>query len=274
MDYAETAVDIARRAGATLREHLGKVRHLECKGELNNLVTEMDRQVEAFVAGELHRSFPTHAVKCEEGTESGAADAEFRWHVDPLDGTHNYVHRFPWFAVSLGLEQREHGRSHLVAGAVYHVMMDEMFWATEGQGAYLNGERIHVSRADRLEDTLLATGFPYWVQHTTETILRNMDPFLRRAHGIRRAGSAALDLAYVACGRLDGYWEEGLNSWDVAAGALLVREAGGIVTDYDGHRSVIPTAHIIASNGRIHDAMVGVLAGHYRDAAPASPSRP
>lgn len=266
MEHTEAAVDIARRAGAILRENLGKVRHVEVKGELCNLVTEIDRRVEAFVAGELQRLFPTHAVKCEEGTELGDAGSELRWHVDPLDGTDNYVHSFPWFAVSLGLERTVRGQSSLVAGAVYHVMTDEMFWATEGQGAYLNGERIHVSRAERLEETLLATGFPYWVHSSTTTILRNMEPFLKRAHGVRRAGSAALDLAYVACGRFDGYWEEGLNTWDVAAGALLVREAGGRVTDYDGHREVLPTRHIVASNGRIHDAMVGVVAGHYRDA--------
>lgn len=258
--FAAAAREIAREAGATLRAGLLQPRQVSRKTSANDLVTEMDRAVEAFVVDALHRRFPAHAVRGEEGARSAADDWEYRWHVDPLDGTINYLHRYPWFAVSLGLERR----GTLVAGAVYNVIPDEMFWAARGAGAWRDETPIHVTEARRLEDSLLATGFPYWIREDTGTVLASLDRFLRVAHGVRRAGAASLDLAYVAAGQLDGYWEQGVQTWDVAAGALLVREAGGRVTDWDGAAVEMPTAHIVASNGALHDAMVAQLRGQYR----------
>lgn len=264
-EFTEAAVDIARVAGQMLREHLHEKRVVDVKTSPSDLVTEMDRRVEAFVSAELGRRFPDHDVRGEEGARTEKPGALYRWHVDPLDGTNNYLHRFPWFAVSLGLE-RIHAptRERLVAGAVYNVMMDEMFWASLGQGAWLNGQRIAVSTQRRLDASLLATGFPYWVKDHPQSPLSNLGRMLPLCRDIRRAGAAAIDLAYVACGRFDAYFEEGIQTWDVAAGVLLVREAGGTVTDYDGEPVPMPTAHILASNGQIHGPMHALLQGSYR----------
>ncbi len=263
MDYCTPAIDIARRAGHMLREHLHETRHIENKGTLNNLVTEMDKRSEALIAGALREAFPAHDVLGEEGTRAAAdRPADLCWHVDPIDGTNNYIHRFPWFGVSLGLVRREDARP--VAGVIYHVMLDEMYWAAEGQGAWLNGERIHVSEVSTLTDSMLATGFPYWIHQERETIIANLEAMLVVSQGVRRPGVASLDLASVACGRFDGYWEESLGTWDVAAGIVLVREAGGRVTDYDGAPAALPHRHIVASNGRVHEPMVDIVRGRYR----------
>ena len=277
MQFANAAVEIAREAGAMLAENLRGPRTVEFKSTPVDAVTDMDRRVESFVVSELRKRFPDHAILGEEGTAvvgtgQKGTPPRYRWHVDPLDGTNNYLHRFPWFAVSLGLEEVDASSPvrRIVAGAVYHVMLDEMFWAERDQGAWLNGERLQVSSEDCLERALLVTGFPYWANGHPRTLMDNLEQFMQKAQGIRRTGSAALDLAYVASGRFDGYWEEGVKTWDVAAGTLLVREAGGVVSDYDGQHVAMPTVHIVAGNPGIHGQMVQMLRGNYRDASPRS----
>lgn len=264
LSFAQAAVDIARQAGAMLADALRETHTVESKSELHNMVTEMDRRVEAFVVGELLRRFPDHDICAEEGSGTDGGRS-FRWHVDPLDGTNNYVHRLPWFAVSLGLERVDaEVDRRLVAGVVYNVMHDEMFWAALDEGAWLNGERIHVSAESDLGRSLVTTGIPYWGKAHPRTLVDNFERIVTACGDVRRLGAAALDLANVACGRLEAYFEEGIQTWDVAAGALLVREAGGRVTDYDGAPIPMPTAHILASNGAVHDPLQRLLGGNYR----------
>lgn len=267
-DYNEilqTAVIIAREAGALLRQGLGEANHINYKGEVD-LVTEYDERAEALIVDALQRAFPKHAIHTEErGVVAGHADDEaaYRWLIDPLDGTTNFAHGFPVFAVSLALlacDPDGDGGDHPVVGVVYDPTRDECFSAARGEGAALNGRALHVSPTPTLNTALLATGFPYDRRTRPDNNVGNMGRFIRRCQGIRRAGAAALDLAYVACGRLDGYWELRLYPWDVAAGVLLVQEAGGRVSDLNGGTDYLSGAHIVASNGAIHDEMLAVLA--------------
>ena len=270
---AEVAQQAAREAGELLRARLTHERQIDLKTSANDLVTEMDRAAEALLVQRLCERFPEHGVRCEEGTGQGAeVPVRWLWHIDPIDGTNNYVHQFPWFAVSLGLQRFERptlpseyrtAPSTLVVGVIYHVSPDDMYVAVRDGGATLNGEPLRVSQAETLRSSLLATGFPYWIGRSLEPVLGNLARFLPLAHGIRRAGAASLDLAMVAAGRYDGYWEQSLQSWDVAAGVVLVREAGGQVTTYDGEAVEVPEDHLVASNGRIQDAMVELLRGRY-----------
>lgn len=254
-----TAVHIARRAGEVLRQGWGTVQSVGYKGDID-LVTEWDQASERLIIAALRQAFPDHFIYAEEGGESGQAESGWAWLVDPLDGTTNYAHGFPVFAVSLAALYR--GRTEV--GVIYDPLRDECFTARRGAGVALNGVPIHVSATDALRRSLLATGFPYDVWTSPENNLDHFAHFILRAQGVRRPGAATLDLAYVACGRLDGFWELKLHAWDVAAGALLVEEAGGRVTDAQGHPSLnlsqalIPS--IVASNGRIHDEMLAVLA--------------
>lgn len=256
------AAAIAREAGARLREFYAQGVETEYKGDVD-LVTVADRSVEKMIRSRLGKAFPEHGIYGEEGTRE-RLQAEFRWYVDPLDGTTNFAHGFPQFAVSLGLEQRPAGIAAdadgtLVAGVIYDPMRDEMFTAERGRGAQLNGRQIHVSRAKDLAEALLATGFPSRKRHASPNI-HFYQEFTLRSHGVRRAGSAALDLAYVACGRLDAFWEFNLNPWDTAAGILLVEEAGGRVTDYAGSKYRLASDEILASNGAIHEELKGFFA--------------
>ena len=249
---------IAREAGARLREFFAQGVETEYKGDVD-IVTVADRTVEKLVRTRLGEAFPEHGIYGEEGTRE-RLEGEFRWYVDPLDGTTNFAHGFPQFSVSLGLEQRPAGMGPdedgtLVAGAIYDPLRDELFTAERGRGAQLNGKPIHVSRAGMLAEALLATGFPSRKRHASPNI-HFYQEFTLRSHGVRRAGSAALDLAYVACGRLDGFWEFNLNPWDTAAGILLVEEAGGKVTDYEGRLYRLASDEILASNGRIHEELI------------------
>lgn len=253
------AAAIARKAGARLREFYAQGVETEYKGDVD-LVTVADRTVEKQIRERLGETFPQHGIFGEEGTRE-RLDAEFRWYVDPLDGTTNFAHGFPQFAVSLGLEHRPPGTAAdadgtLVAGVIYDPMRNELFSAERGRGAELNGRQIHVSRAKELAEALLATGFPSRKRHASPNI-HFYQEFTLRSHGVRRAGSAALDLAYVACGRLDAFWEFNLNPWDTAAGILLVEEAGGQVTDYKGHKYRLASDEILASNGAIHEELMG-----------------
>ena len=251
--FLDIAVEAARIAGRFQQYRFESVLDVTMKGD-KNLVTEVDQESERLIVQHLLGSFPDHSIVAEEG-EYPRGEVPFRWIIDPLDGTTNYAHGFPWFCVSIGLESA----GELVAGVIYNPMHDELFTATRGGGAFLNGHRLHVSLRCPLQNTLLGTGFPYDCASDPANNFDNFIAFQKTARGIRRAGAAALDLAYVAAGRLDGFWELKLKPWDVAAGVLLVREAGGTVTAFDGTDYDIFNGCIVASNGLIHDEMVAML---------------
>jgi myo-inositol-1(or 4)-monophosphatase len=251
--YLETGMEIAREAGALLAGYFKRGIPFELKGEFD-LVTEADRASEKLVVERLRKCFPAHAIVAEEGGGQEGA-SEYRWYVDPLDGTTNFAHGFPVFNVTLGLEHR----GELIAGCIYDPLREEMFAAERGAGARLNGARIAVSRAGRITDSLLATGFPSRKRHLGVNV-HFYYQMAMLSHGIRRAGAAALDLAYVACGRLDGYWEFSLNPWDVAAGILIVQEAGGTVTDMHGKPVSVRGPNILADNSLLHGEMLEVFA--------------
>lgn len=249
------AIEAAKEAGKFLKYHVGKVKHIEMKqGEERNLVSEIDKGSEERIITIIRRHFPTHAILAEESGAS-ATSSDYTWVIDPLDGTTNYLHGIPLFCVTIAIEYR----GELVAGVVYDPNLDELFTAEKGSGAYLNGRRINVSSTSRLIDSLLVTGFPYDIAQNPQNAIGHFVNFLVEARGIRRLGSAALDLSYVAAGRFDGFWEVNLNPWDMAAGLLFVREAGGRVTDFAGAESTIYKKQVVASNGIIHDAMLQVL---------------
>ena len=252
--YLEVAVNTAREAGAILLEEFHRPVKISYKGEVD-LVTQADRRSEGVIVSRLRSHFPQHAIVAEEGggTESQSA---FRWHVDPLDGTTNFAHGYPCFAVSIGLEEA----GELLAGVIYQPVSKELFTAVKGEGAYLNGRKIEVSQVEKLATSLLGTGFPSVKRAQNPNIHYYWD-FTLRSHGVRRDGSAALDLAAVACGRFDGFWEFGLHSWDTAAGVLMVREAGGMVTQFDGRPYRLGDRELLASNGRVHEEMKAVAAG-------------
>jgi myo-inositol-1(or 4)-monophosphatase len=248
--FLEVAVDAAREAGAILLSEADRPVKITYKGEVD-LVTEADRKSEAAVVARLRSHFPLHAIVGEEGGEGGApAGARYCWYVDPLDGTTNFAHGYPCFAVSIGL--LEEGEP--LVGVVLDPSRDELFTAMRGEGAYLNSKRIHVSNVEELAKSLVATGFPTHKRSSNPNINYYWQ-YTLRSHGVRRDGSAALDLCSVACGRFDGFWEFGLKSWDTAAGMLLVREAGGMVTDFRGRPYNLGDYEILASNGHIHTEM-------------------
>jgi myo-inositol-1(or 4)-monophosphatase len=248
------AVEAARAAGQLLHAELRGSRRIAYKGTPTNLVTEMDARAEALILERLGAAFPDDAVLAEEGGARPGRSGR-RWIVDPLDGTTNYAHGLPIFAVSIGLE----AAGRVALGVVYDPTHDELFTAERGAGAWLGEERLAVSSTAGLGESLLATGFPYNIRETADNNLAEYAAFSLQARGVRRLGSAVLYLAYVAAGRLDGYWELRLGAWDVAAGSLLVEEAGGRVTDVRGGRIDLGAPAVVASNGRIHEAMLDVL---------------
>ena len=259
--YLEISAEIAREAGALLSKFFERRVTFELKGE-HDLVTEADRASEQLVIERLRSHFPSHSIVAEEGGgHTGSSD--YCWYVDPLDGTTNFAHGFPMYNVTMALEHA----GELVAGVIFDPERNEMFSAERGSGAYLNNRRIRVSKVTRIEDSLVATGFPSKKRHQDV----NVHFYYQLAmitHGVRRAGSAALDLAYVASGRLDGFWEFGLKPWDMAAGVLLIEEAGGKCSDMTGAPAALRGKHLLADNGAIHDAMLGlfgeVFRGEYR----------
>jgi myo-inositol-1(or 4)-monophosphatase len=253
--YLDVAVGAALTAGRYQRYRFETLLDVDMKGD-KNLVTEVDRESERLIVERLLASFPGHDIVAEEG-EYPQSGAPFRWIIDPLDGTTNYAHSFPWFCVSIGLE----ADGELAAGVIYNPISDELFTATRGGGAFLNGRRIQVSARAPLRNTLLGTGFPYDCASHPANNFANFIAFQKAARGIRRAGAAALDLAYLAAGRLDGFWELKLKPWDVAAGVLLIREAGGTVTAFDGSDYDVFNDSILASNGLIHHEMTAMLEG-------------
>jgi myo-inositol-1(or 4)-monophosphatase len=260
-EFVPRAAEIAREAGARLREFFEAGVKTEYKGDAD-LVTVADRTAEELIRTRLGETFPEHGIYGEEGTRE-RLESEFRWYVDPLDGTTNFAHGFPQFCISMGLEHRPPGTAPeedgtLVAGVIYDPMRDELLTAERGRGARLNGRPLSVSPAETLAEALLATGFPSRKRHSSPNI-HFYHEFTLRSHGVRRAGSAALDLAYVAAGRLDAFWEFNLNPWDTAAGILLVTEAGGAVTDFAGQPYRLDSREILASNGLIHAELVGLF---------------
>lgn len=257
--FLEVAIEAAREAGSILLADFDRPRKITYKGDVD-LVTEADRRSEQAIVARLRSHFPKHAIVAEEGGSQGSpteqqAAPRYCWYADPLDGTTNFAHGFPVFAASIALVD---GDEPLV-GVVYQPVMQELFTAVRGQGAYLNQKRIHVSAIDRMATSLLGTGFPSH-KRTQNPNIHYYWEFTLRSHGVRRAGSAALDLCSVACGRFEGFWEFGLKPWDTAAGVLLVREAGGMVTDFSGRPYRPGDAELLASNGRIHGEMEQVAA--------------
>lgn len=252
-NYLVTAVEAALIAGRYQRYRFASNVVVAMKGD-KDLVTEVDRESERLIVEHLLSRFPGHMILAEEG-EYPQTGSTFRWIIDPVDGTTNFAHGFPWFCVSIALESF----GELLAGVIYNPMHDELFTATRGGGAYLNGRRLGVSARSPLRDTLLGTGFPYDSATDPANNFSNFIAFQKAARGIRRAGAAALDLAYVAAGRLDGFWELKLKPWDVAAGVLMIREAGGVVTTFDGSAYDVSNNRIVASNGLIHGEMVAML---------------
>lgn len=252
--FLRTAIQAAQAAGRLHRRHYGRVRNIrfKSKNELN-LVTEVDRLSEKAILSLLRKKFPSHGLW---GEESGAQrkGSTLTWVVDPLDGTTNYAHSYPFFCCSIALID---GRKPLV-GVIYDAMRNECFTAMAGRGAFLNGRRLRVSRTPTLAESLVCTGFAYAVRETHYN-LDNFRKFVLKAQGVRRDGSAALNLAYVAAGRFDGFWERGIQAWDMAAGVLMIQEAGGKVTDITGRPFDLLGENALASNGKIHDRMLRML---------------
>ena len=253
-EFERIAIEAARAGGHVLRRRFADRSKLAVETKArHDYVTEVDREAEAAVVSVLHLLAPDHAILAEEGS-LGASDALFRWIVDPLDGTTNFIHGVPTFAVSIGLE----GQDGLVAGAVHDPCRDETFHAHRGGGAFLNGTRIACTGLDHLDAALIATGFPFREMAQLPAYLAAFERFVRSTSGLRRAGSASLDLAYTACGRYDGFFEVGLNPWDLAGGALLVMEAGGVVTDVRGGPGFLREGSVVAAGSRLHPAMLAI----------------
>jgi myo-inositol-1(or 4)-monophosphatase len=263
--FLETSAEIAREAGALLATYFERRVAFELKGE-HDLVTEADRASERLVVERLRSHFPSHSIVAEEGG-GHTGSSEYCWYVDPLDGTTNFAHGFPMYNVTMALEQA----GQLIAGVIFDPIRNEMFASERGSGAYLNNRRIRVSKVARIEDALVATGFPSRKRHLNVNV-HFYYQLAMLTHGVRRAGSAALDLAYVACGRLDGFWEFGLNPWDMAAGILLIEEAGGKCSDMHGQPMDLRGPHVLADNASIHQPMVELFSeifqGNYRHPIP------
>src|SRR5712692_5258549 len=255
--FLETAVDIAREAGALLATYFERRVAFELKGDFD-LVTEADRASERLVVERLRSHFPSHSIVAEEGGDHKGSSG-YCWHVDPLDGTTNFAHGFPIYNVTLGLERD----GEMLVGVVFDPTRQEMFSAERGAGSYLNNRRMRVSLARRLADSLVATGFPSRIRHH-EVNIHFYYQMAMATHGVRRAGSAAIDLAYVACGRLDAFWEFGLKSWDMAAGTLLVTEAGGRCSDMKGAPCRLNGEHLLTDNGAIHQETLELFAEIFR----------
>jgi myo-inositol-1(or 4)-monophosphatase len=250
MDFAR---NLARKAGGLLAEKFTRHNPVYYKGTID-LVTEADKMSEELILAEISRRYPDHGILSEESAAKNE-QASMRWIIDPLDGTTNYAHGFPFFCVSIALEKE----GVVVLGVVYDPIRDDLFSAGLGSGAYLNGKKLHVSSVNDLSHSLLATGFPYDIRVSPDNNLNYFNVMVKKAQAIRRPGAAALDLAYLAAGRFDGFWELKLKPWDTAAGSLLVREAGGVICDMAGEKWNLFSPGLVASNGLIHGQMMEAL---------------
>ncbi|MCL6524348.1 MAG: inositol monophosphatase [Thermoflavifilum sp.] len=244
-------LDTIRAAGQVLLEGIDQNFQVDHKTALNDLVTEVDKHAETLILERIRSHFPDHALLSEE---SGASQQTsiYRWIIDPLDGTVNFAHRLPICSVSIALEKD----GEVIMGAVYNPFLQELFFAEKGKGAYLNDRAIHVSQQDDIQQAFLVTGFPYQWRDMPHDPVEVFGYFIKQGVPVRRLGSAAIDLCWVACGRFDGYWEHYIHAWDVAAGALIVREAGGMVTDFSGQPFQLNGSQLIASNGHIHPQLL------------------
>jgi len=260
-NHLDRAISIAHEAGSLLRYYFERRVHFELKGDFD-LVTEADRASEKLIVERLKQHFPHHAVLAEEGS-GHESNSEYKWYVDPLDGTTNFAHGYPIYNVTLALEKR----GELIAGVIFDPNRDELFTCEKGSGAFRNGARIRVSQSPRVEESLFSTGFPSRRRHLDVNI-HFYYQLAMASHGVRRGGSAAIDLAWVACGRLDGYWEFGLSPWDMAAGKLLVAEAGGTCRDMHDQPHGLTSPHIMADNGLIHREVVTLFSGIFRGEYP------
>jgi len=255
MNFLQVATEAARAGGMILRENYGKVasEDIEVKSR-NNFVTYIDRLSEEKIIEIIAAHFPDHGINAEEQGLM-RTDSEYQWSIDPLDGTTNFIHSVPMFSVSIAVQKNE----QLLAGVIYDPMRDELFSAERGKGAFLNGKRLNVTSKTALADCFFATGFPYREFQDVESYLRTFAHFMRQTAGIRRIGSAAIDLAYTAAGRFDGFWEFDLKPWDISAGILLIEEAGGKVSDPLGGNTYMETGNILASSNTIHEQMLSIL---------------
>ena len=253
-DLQTTAIDAARLAGEVLLEYARTGFHVEYKNAVN-LVTDADRRAEQVIVDTIHRAYPDHSVLAEERGMEPGRDSPYRWIIDPLDGTTNFAHGFPLYCVSIGVEYHD----RMILGVVLDPTRQELFVAADGQGAMLNGQPIRVSKSATLETALLVTGFAYDIRESTHNNLDYFSKFCLCARGVRRTGTAALDLCYVAAGRFDGFWEMKLHPWDMAAGSLIVTEAGGCMSDFSGKAFTIYGQEMVASNNLIHRGMLSVL---------------
>lgn len=256
----EVAIEAAHAAGSIIRTHVGRLCEVDVQQKgIHDLVTQVDLAAQQAIAEKLERAFPDYAMLAEEGAELSSvkrvADG-YRWIVDPLDGTTNFTRNVPPFAVSIGLQYKE----DIVLGVVLDVATGDLFQAVRGRGAFINGRPMHVSQIEVLDESLITTGFPYRAFGHIDAYLSALKQFMQKTRGVRRPGAAAIDLAYVADGRFEGFFETGLHPWDVAAGLLLVEEAGGRVSDYQNKRNPLFTQQILATNGQVHESMLEILA--------------
>ena len=263
------AVEAAGEAGKFIKMHSGKMREIQQKADQEkNLVTENDRRSEEIIIGLIRKHYPQHRILAEESGAGGAGSSDYRWIIDPLDGTTNFTHGFPVFCVSIGVEHK----GEIIIGVIYDPNFDELFTAEKGKGVFLNGRKISVSKIPTLNKSLLVTGFPYNIVENPNNAVEHFVNFLMKAQAVRRMGSAAIDLAYVAAGRYEGFWEVALNPWDMAAGILMVQEAGEMLTKFNGEAFSIYDKEIVASNGLVHQEMRDVLSsvGSLRKKIPSS----
>jgi len=250
----KTATNAATEAGKFLRESKGKSLTIEHKSSSIDPVTQIDKEAEAIIVDIIKNNYPDHAILAEEGGTNNSG-SEYRWIIDPLDGTVNFTHGLPIYCVSIGVEHN----GKMVAGVVYDPNADELYTAERGKGAFLNNKPISVSETDSLIQSILITGFPYDIHDNPDNTVERFVDFLMEAQAIRRLGSAAIDLCYIAAGRGDGFWEAFIQPWDIAAGILLIEEAGGKVTDFTGNPINANSPRVLATNGKIHDEMLAIL---------------
>jgi len=255
VEYLDFAVELARAGGDVLKHYLSREKSVELKGRAN-LVTIADKESESVIIDRIRKRYPHHAILAEESGASGPTDAvEGKWIIDPLDGTTNFAHQYPFFSVSIGFEQA----GDVLCGAVFDPWRDEMFSAARGLGSFMNSTHIQVSDIEALRSALIMTGFPYGFRDKLRQVMAYFEAFLIESQAVRRGGSAALDLCYAAMGRVDGFWEVDLLPWDTAAGMVILEEAGGRLTNFSGRKFSVYDRQMVASNGRVHEEMLRVL---------------